>query len=117
MTSDRKHLPGPDCWCTPTVDPNATPTRRQPTTVLQPRVAASFTLAGVWLLLLLTAGLVATSEDGKVALCVTLCLVNLAGIAAGVWAFRRDERGAMLAAMANVGAAMLSALGTWAVLS
>lgn len=86
-------------------------------TVLQPHVAASFACVGTWLLVLLTAGLVVTSDDGKIALCVTLCLVNLAGIVAGVWAFRRDERGAMLAAMANVGAGLLSALGTWAVLS
>lgn len=86
-------------------------------TVLQPRVAASFACVGVWLLILLIAGLAVTSNDGKVALCVALILINLAGISAGVWAFRRDERGAALAAMANVSATMWSALGTWAVLS
>lgn len=86
-------------------------------TVLQPRVAASFACAVVWLLALLTAGLAVTSTDGKIALCVTLCLVNLAGISTGISAFNRDERGGMLATLTNVSAGLLSALGTWAVLS
>lgn len=70
-----------------------------------------------WLLVLLTAGLSVTSDEGKTALCVALGLINLTGITVSALAWRRRECGAQLAASANVAAGLFTVLASIAVLS
>jgi hypothetical protein len=76
----------------------------------QPRTNAALACAGVWLAVLLIAGLQTTSNAGKVTLSVALIVISLAVTGTSVAAWIKGESRAWLASVASAVTIFVSVL-------